>query len=80
MLNSPEVIKNASNETLEILYQPFVNVANTDAGYELAQETFREVMEHDLGTDEGEAVHLALEQKRWSIQYHFQSLYGWSLD
>jgi hypothetical protein len=79
-LNTSEVRKNASPETWEILTKPFVKVPNTDAGYGIAQESFQEAMEHDLGTDEGDAVHLALEQKRWSIQSHFKSLYGWDID
>lgn len=79
LLAESDITKNASEETMRLLREPYPLVRNTDAGFAIATERFHELMDYELGTDEGDIVRRALEHKRWALQEHFRNLYKWDI-
>lgn len=77
--NGDEIAKNASEETLRLLRQPYPLVENTDKDFGVVADRFAYLMDYELGTDEGELISRALQHKRWALQEHFRNLYGWEI-
>lgn len=79
LLAENDIREHASEETIRLIRQPFPLVENTDEGFGVASDRFAELMDYELGTDEGEIVRKALEHKRWALQEHFSNLYDWNI-
>jgi hypothetical protein len=79
LLAESDITKHASEETMRLLRQPYPLVPNTDKGFGIAADRFAELMDYELGTDEGDIVRRALEHKRWALQEHFHNLYNWDI-